>query len=167
MNKRGQASIFDSDLTVYCADTSAFVELKRGSPLDLYPTPWNRLDELMTAGRLISPNEVLKELSKRDDQLYRWAKSRERFFLSPDEELQNCLTDVMAVFPDCVKEYTTGGPFADPYVVALAMCKGASVLTFEKKDQSNSLPRIPKMCEHFKVEWMNTHDMFRKEKMTF
>lgn len=87
-------------------------------------------------------------------------------FVSPDIDEQKRLREVMATFPDCVKEYESG-PFADPHVVAQAISKGLVVLTFEKYDKSGRKPKIANMCKHFGVEYMNTHDMFRTEKMTF
>lgn len=51
----------------YCWDTSAFIHSwVRTSPPDIFVTLWDRLDDAIAAGRVVSPEEVYKELERQE-----------------------------------------------------------------------------------------------------
>jgi hypothetical protein len=42
----------------------------------VFPSVWTHIDTLIAAGDLRAPEEVLTELSKKDDAAYAWAKKK-------------------------------------------------------------------------------------------
>jgi len=50
-------------------------------PPDVFPSLWEKLDELIEKGELAATEEVLIELGKKDDDVYKWAKDREFMFV--------------------------------------------------------------------------------------
>jgi len=151
----------------YCIDTSAFVDLWRISyPPDVFQTLWKRIDDLISEGRLIAPREVFKELEKRDDELLKWTRKNKKMFKDLDpiqiREVQNILNG----FPDLVDPNKTT-PDADPFVISLAITKGWSVVTSENPGNPGGRPKIPDVCEKYKVSCLQLIDFFRKEKWEF
>lgn len=65
----------------YVFDANIFINLHQRQPRDIYPSVWNKIDELMANGTIISSREVYDELLRNDDSLSGWAKSRKEYFL--------------------------------------------------------------------------------------
>ena len=65
----------------YVFDANIFINLHQRQPRDVYPSVWNKIDELMASGTIISSREVYDELTRSDDSLSEWAKSRKEYFL--------------------------------------------------------------------------------------
>lgn len=64
----------------YVFDANIFINLHQRQPRDVYPSVWNKIDELMANGTIISSREVYDELTRSDDSLSEWAKSRKEYF---------------------------------------------------------------------------------------
>ena len=72
----------------YSIDTSAILDdaWVRGFPPDVVPGFWARFEELIDNGQLIATEEVLYELEKKEDNVYKWAKNHKNMFASTDEK---------------------------------------------------------------------------------
>jgi len=144
----------------YCIDTSSLVHAyQRSYPPDILPQLWEeRFDELIDAGLLISPFDVLEELKKKHDDLYAWAKERQDMFLEIDQ-FQDQLTDIMANYPRLV-DTKKGKSGADPMVIALALAQEPTltVITEEGMGSENS-PKIPRQ--------INVLQLLRDQKWRF
>jgi hypothetical protein len=64
----------------YSIDTSALIDLKYLYPEEVFPTLWQELEKKVTSGTVIAAKEVLNEITKRDDELSRWAKKHKEMF---------------------------------------------------------------------------------------
>ena len=68
-------------MVTYCIDTSALIEAWQVDyPIENFPGFWKRMDELIEAGRLVAPKEVLRETTKRSDELHTWLNARKQMF---------------------------------------------------------------------------------------
>ncbi|MCK5602211.1 DUF4411 family protein, partial [Candidatus Pacearchaeota archaeon] len=73
----------------YCIDTSAILDgWVRYYPPDVVPGLWEKLENLISNGQLIATEEVLYELEKKKDDVYKWAKKHEKMFVPIDEKIQ-------------------------------------------------------------------------------
>ena len=98
----------------YVIDTNALIDLwRRRYPRDVFPTLWQKLEELASSGELVAPQEVLNELQKQHDELHVWAK-RQRFFMDLDSEQIQYVKDILKEFPSLIDEKKTV-PDADPF----------------------------------------------------
>ena len=68
--------------------------------------------------------------------------------------------------PDFVDPNKTT-PEADPFVIALAISKGWSVVATENPANPGGRPKIPDVCRKYKIECLQLIDFFRKEKWEF
>jgi len=71
----------------YVLDSSCLMKLNREQPVDLYPSVWERIEELTNAGRAVLPKEAKREIDKKDDALKEWVKGRPGLVLDETEQV--------------------------------------------------------------------------------
>lgn len=151
---------------MYSFDTSAFLDVSsRWYPRDVFPTVWQRLDELIQAGKLVAVDEVLRELERGDDDIFKWAKERNQAFHALDHDIQSAVQEVLSEFPKLV-DSRTGKSFGDPFVVAHAKCRSLTVVTGEMGGTAMR-PKIPNVCTHFGIRCISIVEMFRELGLKF
>lgn len=97
----------------YVFDSNIFMNLQRRQPIDIYPSLWNKLGELMTSGIIISSQEVYDEIAVGGDELEKWAKSRKEYFLPSDVAIQSEVRTILQNYRGLVEggkkkiKYTT------------------------------------------------------------
>lgn len=152
---------------IYCIDTSGLMDAWcRFYPPASFPGLWTKLDELIRAERLISCDEVLNELDRKADDLNEWAKSRKDIFLPLSHNVQNATTSILGLFPTMV-DARTGKSMADPFVVAVAQVRSATVVTGEKPTGSRDRPKIPDVCAHFGIPCIDMLTLIAREGWKF
>lgn len=97
----------ESDTVVYIVDTSSFIEMKKRYPKDVFPTLWQRVDELIRMGRLIAPVEVKKEIDRGDDDLKKWVDSRKKMFVDPSLSQIDRVKEILNEFPSLAEPEKT------------------------------------------------------------
>ena len=133
-------------MVTYCIDTSALIEAWQVDyPIENFPPLWKRMDELIRAGRLVAPEEVLRETSRRSDELHAWLNARKHMFRELDEAVQIEAAQVLAKYPRLVGERKLRTS-ADPFVIALACVEHLQIVTDEKLTGSLTRPNIPDVC---------------------
>jgi hypothetical protein len=152
---------------LFCLDTSALLDAgTRWYPRDLFPSLWTKLTEAADNDVIVSPDEVLRELSKKDDEVYAWAKAQSKMFVPLDEDVQKTVRDILAKFPrlvDTMKDRSQ----ADPFVIAVAKVTKRIVVTGEKAVGSTQRPRIPNVCAQYGIEYINIVEFIRRQKWNF
>lgn len=150
---------------IYCIDTSAVIDAsERYYPIDVFPGFWDRLDSLIQAGRLKAPKTLIEELEAKDDAWRQWVYDRrEQMIWSIDESIQAALSKVMPVYAGVVTNLDSIK--GDPFFVAAAMAKDATLITSEKPKRGNV--KIPRICESLGVKWSPMLDVVRAERWQF
>lgn len=147
---------------IYSVDTSALMEAwVRYYPPDVFPTLWERIEELIEERRFVATDEVLHELEKKEDELHNWASQRAGMFVPLDEKLQKRAAQIINDYDSLTNTDRTRGT-ADPFVIALAMEQGLTVVTAESSKPSK--PRIPDVCKDLGIPCITLVELFRKEK---
>lgn len=111
----------DDTITIYIIDTSSLIEMKRKYPEDVFPTLWQRIDDLIREDRLIAPAEVKEEIERVSDDLKKWADGRKKIFIDPLTQVEE-VKKILKNFPS-LAEPEKMGPNADPWLIALAIKK--------------------------------------------
>lgn len=158
----------------YIIDTSSLVKLNRENPLDVYLSVWQKLETLVTAGRLIAPKEVFNEINQNDDQLSNWAKKQRKMFKEPTPKQTELVKQILKDHPiliDIDRKYD-----ADPWVIALAIEMATSpqktiyqikrVVVTEEKLRGNK-ENIPFVSNELSIEAIDVITMFRTEGWKF
>lgn len=151
---------------IYSVDASALIHgWRRAYPPDVFPTVWERLDELSDSGRLLIIDEVYLELSKKDDELHDWCKARQDAIVYEiDDGVQEKVGEIMAKYPKLV-DTAKGKSGADPFVIALAMVDNPykTVVTQESGGGARK-PQIPYVCVEEDVPCISLLELIRKER---
>jgi hypothetical protein len=139
---------------------------------DSFPTFWNLFEKMVNDGNLLSVREVhneLKSWGKKGDNVLNWAKSFPDFFQTPTAEELQFITQIYLVphFYNSIsnKKLLTGGPFADPFIIAKAFVEKGTVVTEEKPLPNGA--KIPNICEHFNIPYMNLQDFLKQNGWSF
>jgi Domain of unknown function (DUF4411) len=152
---------------IYSVDTSALIEgWVRAYPIEVFPKLWSAVEKIIAEGRLIASVQVRHELERREDELLAWARQQEGLFQPLDETVQVAVQEVMSQFPglvDIQRQRST----ADPFVVALAKVRKATVLTQEVYSHRPEKPKIPDVCAALGVPHMKLLDLIRAEGWRF
>lgn len=159
----------NSPNTIYCFDTSAFVDSwRRYHPPGVFPVIWDKMAELMKEGRIIVCKEVQKEIDNGNDELKTWFKQNNSCVQSYDTEQLTTVSEIVNKYPK-VSQYKKVKPIhADPFVVALAKTKKAKVVTWEGLGGGGSdNPRIPALCAEHGVDSCNMIGFFESEGWKF
>jgi uncharacterized protein DUF4411 len=156
----------------YLLDANVFIEAKqRYYPFDVCPAFWEWLEIAHDQDMVFSIEKVYGELVGAGDELSDWAKARgPQFFLPPDADVLNSLTDLSA--------WAAGGDFdaaavttfldiADSYLVAHAHAHDFTVVTHETVGTSRKKIKIPNACVQMGVTYRNTFEMLRVEGAEF
>jgi hypothetical protein len=148
----------------YSLDTSGFLDAwLRHYPIDVFPTIWDRLDGATRRGILFASDEVLRELEKKDDDAHAWMKARPDMIIPFDTHIEAEVIRLMTRFPRLVdtKKGRSGG---DPFVIAVALVHGLTVITGEHATGKPDAPRIPDVCKDLGVPCIRMLDFFREQR---
>ena len=140
----------------YSIDTSSLVAawLER-YPIDNFPGFWSGLDDAIQSSIVVASQEVLREVKKRDEGLYKWCKERKKFFIEVDDDCQDRVTEIMEKYPRFV-DTRTGKNSGDPFVIALAQTYDPQLIVVtEENGGSGSRPAIPYVCAAEGIQQVN------------
>lgn len=152
----------------YLLDTNIFVSAKgMHYGMDFCPGFWQWLIRGSRAGTIASIAQVQDELQ--DDELNEWLpKLGKQFFREPDLGVLRCMAEIsewvnkQSVAP-AAKATFFGA--ADYHLIAHALAGDHIVVTHEQIEHSPLRIKIPNVCIAFKVKYLRTHEMLRREKV--
>ena len=148
----------------YSVDTSAILNAwNRYYPPDVFPTIWEGIDDLIVRGVLISTEEVLVELERKDDDVHAWAKAHGKFSIPLDEQIQIVVARILQQFPRLV-DTRRNRSGADPFVIALAVVEECAVVTYEGRSNSQDRPHIPDVCDAMGIRCIDVLQLIREQK---
>ncbi len=150
----------------YVFDSNVFITLNRRQPSDIYPSLWNKLGELMASGDVISSIEVYDEISIGGDDLKEWAKKHKEYFLPSEVSVQQVVRDILKKHRGLVE----GGKkknSADPFVIALAKENQCKVVTEETRTRNMNSPKIPDVCDCYKIDCVDFVTFAREVNINF
>jgi len=151
----------------YSIDTSALLDAwVRYYPPDVIPGLWKKLEELIQADRIIATKEVLIELEKKEDDVYRWAKKQMKMFREIDANIQLIVRDILRDYRRLV-DTRKSRSMADPFVIALAKVENCKVITAEKPTNNLEKPNIPDVCHALGIPCITILELCREENWKF
>ena len=113
-------------------------------------------------GDIFVIDEVVRDLERKDDDVYKWVRQREAMVVPIDAEVQSHVVEIMSKYGQLVdtKKNRSG---SDPWVIALARARGLTVVTGEKATGNLKKPKIPDVCRDLGVPCLEIVDFFRKQ----
>lgn len=155
--------------TVYSFDTSALIDgIERYYPIANFPALWERMDELINAGRLLVSEEAWNEAMSADAPLKEWCTedglNREACVAPTDGAIAAVAGAIASQFPKWITQGKKNG--ADPFVIAVAEVKDCTVISGETNG-GRGKPKIPYVCKERNVEHGRITDVVIREGWVF
>lgn len=150
----------------YVFDSNIFINLQRRHPIDIFPSLWKKIGELMNDGTVISSQEVYDEIMIGGDDLEKWVKARKNFFLASDVSIQQEVRAILSTHRGLVEGGNKKNS-ADPFVIALAKQQQCKVVTEEVPSRNAKSPKIPDVCDAYQIGCIGFVEFAREEKFEF
>lgn len=152
----------------YSVDTSALIDgLERFYPADTFIGLWDAIDGLIDEERFFLSEEVFEEIKKKDAVVKGWAAPRSsKLIVESTSTITNSVTKILSAYP---RMAMSGGRRnqADPFVIAVAQLKGATVVTGEATGGTKSRPKIPFICAELGIPCIAFTDLIKAEDWSF
>ena len=152
----------------YSVDASALIDAweKWYSPSH-HPSLWSKIEILAQKGGFNVPDLVIEELGDKDDDVYKWCKDRESIIkFESGKRVQKNVAEIVNEYKN-LDQGDGQKNSADPFVIAVAMENGSTVITHENPTNNLSGPRIPDVCRDIGVEWVRFPEVFKREGWQF
>jgi len=155
-------------LTVYVVDTSSLIDLVwRRYGQDVFPSLHELIDRLIDADRLVSHDEVFKEVERIDDGVFAWCKARRGIFGGLEPEVMLNMRRVLENTPHVVDATRRQRNAADPWLVAQALHVNGVVVTEERASPGAASAKLPDVCRVERVGCIGLFDLMKREGWSF
>lgn len=146
---------------------SSLKELHDRYPKTLFPSIWQRIASLIQDGQLYSHIEVHREIKITiypKDKLLQWSNKNKKIFSGIDKCQNKQILQIKSQYNPSYwqNEMNRPAPWADPYLIAMAICEKAIVITEEHKTKAN---RIPPIASLFGIRSLNLLEFFHELKI--
>lgn len=151
----------------YLIDSNIFIRSKNEMPMDLWPTFWERMTELVNSGEIFISVKVKEEIERGNDELTKWMRDSvpQNCFVELDDDIMRKYEEVQKWVGE--KQFTENAKkvfatVADAYLVATAAAKDMTLVTYEKSDP-NSKKRvlIPDACDAIGASYCDLNSALR------
>jgi hypothetical protein len=155
---------------IYVFDTNSLIVTSHYYPQQFHSF-WENFDEAVESGQIISTREVFNELDNNacKPHLLDWINRNKNIFLIPTPEETSFVQVIFnnSHFMQSVSRSNIlkGMPVSDPFVVALAKIKNATVVTEEVFKPNAS--KIPNICNYHKINCINIEKFMEQEGWQF
>lgn len=153
----------------YLFDTNIFIRSKNEMPVDIWPTFWMRIAELIRDGKIFTTEKVKEEIERGKDELTQWMKENETLgFYCPIDgdvlrkysEVQNWARNTNRFTQVALDDFAR---IADAYLVATAAAKGWTLVTYETPDPyCRKRVKIPDACNALGVRVCDLNTAFKE-----
>lgn len=157
----------------YIFDTNIFIRSKNDMPINLWPSFWNKLQQMVNDGCIYSCSKVKEEIERGNDELTKWIKDNApaSFFIGADTEVLSQLRETQnwansnPIFrPTARNNYADA---ADAYLVATAKAKHLTLVTYETSDPTcQKRVKIPDACDALGVRYCDLNTVLRELNIT-
>lgn len=152
---------------LYSVDTSAIIDwLEVYYPPAHFPGLIDRVDELIDQGRFFISEEVWREAASTDQMAKQWCARRKDSIVVPTDSAVTAEAGrILERFPGLANPLSGKGS-ADPFVIAIARLRAATVVTSEGSSNAQR-PKIPFVCKHLGIPCCPFIGVIQAERWSF
>ena len=172
----------DGIRTIYVIDSSSLFLLHKQFPLDIFPGLWERMDIIISEGRLITSHEVKREADVGDDAVGKWLVEHQNMVKPTTVDILLSVGIIIANSPPVAQEKSER-PVADPFLIAQVLTERKQtrfditeycIVTEEKgtntqvnENNLKNLKKIPDLCRYYDISCLSLYGFFRQEGWRF
>jgi hypothetical protein len=155
---------------LYIFDTNVFYALGVVYK-SAFPKLWQRIEELVESGDLVSVKEVRREIESNCPypQITEWVASHKSIFKKPSPEEEIVVADLLKnpKYRLFVKKnnIVKGLPVADPFIIAAGKFSKGIVVTMESSTVGGA--KIPAACDELHIKYINLEEFYARENLVF
>jgi hypothetical protein len=167
--------------TLFVLDANFFIQSHRASyPLDVATGFWSKVKMLTHNQKLISIDKVGEEIYKKEDEIKKWCVKNlpVDFFLDTQSQeiiqnygkVINWANSMRSQYTDKAIEEFSEYKNADAWLIAFGLTDKDkfTMVTYETSEpQRKNKIKIPDVCNHFGIKWVDVVEMFRQLGETF
>ena len=158
----------------YLVDANFFIQAHRESyPFDVAISFWNKINQLASAGKIVSIDKVKAEIYEKNDDLEAWCKSNlpHNFFedtshsISAYSQITKWAVSKKVHYKETAVNEFLDSDEADAFILAHSLeNKDKFVIVTHEKSQPEIKRKIkiPEVANHFGLKYLNTIDMLRE-----
>jgi Domain of unknown function (DUF4411) len=150
----------------YVFDSGPFIDCRYYYP-NIFKSYWDKLNQLVGNGDIISVKEVYNEILKGSDIISDWANQNSGIFEEPSGGEFEIVKDIMSKHKELIRlvNFTGGTPVADPFIIAKAEVNNLVVVTQEIFRENAH--KIPNICKEHNVNYMTLEEFMLNEGWEF
>src|ERR1035437_1654173 len=159
-------------MAVYVLDSNFFIQAHRANyPLDVALGFWNKVQQLAKEGKIISIDKVKNEIFKNEDDLKKWCeKNLPKDFFKDTKTVLDSYSQIVSWAVSKNNQYNQNAlneflnaEEADAWLISYAHTHKLTIITQElSQPESKRKVKIPDVCIHFGIPFINTIEMFRE-----
>jgi len=151
----------------YIFDANCFIEpWNKFYSYDFFDTYWDKFIKIYcNSGKILIQREICDEILKKEDKLNKWFKGCGISIVETDIEITKEVAKINNRFPNLIKE-STGRSLADPFVIAIAKLRNATVVTMEHEG-TELKPKIPYVCKKLGIRCIDLYQFLKISKVKF
>lgn len=154
---------------MYVLDTTVISALHKNYYRSRFVSLWKQFDKLVDSGMITSTREVYRELHDGAGTDTDWAKANASIFAIPNALEAGFVAKIYAIphFQANIErqKLIKGGHNADSFLIARAFATGGTLVTLERL-KPNAV-KIPNICSHFKIPFLNLEGFMEREGWIF
>ena len=148
----------------YCFDSMSFIYLVKRYPKHIaaFKPIWSALETMIGKSLILSPMESYLEIEYGGDEVSEWVKENKRHvFLEPDEKDIETVKKILSKYPN-LHDTKKKRHDADPFVIALALNRGLTPVTDEKRTHIDGKKNIANVCLNYGIKTMTLVEFIEK-----
>lgn len=161
----------NNEKTIYCIDTSVFLQLHFINKIIPIPDVWDEFDVFFNENKIISHEFVFEEFyskTSKNDFIKTWISNKKSHFYKITERQIELVPQILEKFPKLIDPNKENNQ-ADPWLIALAIEIIEEPNLFENKnvvlvsqEKLSSNIKIPAACKAFGVPHINLETFFEE-----
>ncbi len=161
---------------IYLIDTSSLICLVEQYPKDIFKTLYKNCDTEIINGKIKAPEQVLHEIKRKDDTLYKWVMGYKKLFIiDTSNRILQRAAEIVNSYPELVKNSgltAYGDDPADPYLIATAISLvDTNIETISDikiiTEEGNKKNHIPDIAHKYNIETIHILEFFKEMKWEF
>lgn len=114
----------------FTLDTNILIRMANQYPRGIFPSVWDRLEELIESGHACICEEVHEEVHRGTDELFTWANDQKAFICEMTAQEVALVAKIAGAYPEWVRETQNA---ADPFLIAHASVDHLTVVSDERE----------------------------------
>ena len=170
-------------MKTYIFDSNSFITPYNFCPMDVFPSLWEKILELIDQKVIVSIDKVKDEIFCNEDELKRWIETNintSSFFENTNTyEILECYQEIVTWAEEnsfgykniAINDFLDYNR-ADAWLIAFALYLKnknitPSIVTYEKISNKKTVIKIPNVCKDFNIEVCNLIDLLRELNIKF